>query len=229
MEKALRLQRIQDFARQRMAFDPTGHDYWHADRVAKLAKNLYTADHGSENTEALMIIEAAAYLHDTIDDKVVSDIIFSQMEVERLLDELAFPPASRENILFTIQHMSYSKNLTTQYELSIEGQYVQDADRIDALGAIGIARTFAYGGHANNEIYNPTIPVIDAKHKEEYRNHPSTSINHFFEKLLKLEHLMNTEAGKSIANERTNFMRQFLDQFMNEWHENNYPFCLEVL
>src|SRR5699024_2910513 len=109
------------------------------------------ADYGESNTEALIIIEAAAYLHDTIDDKLVSDIIFSQMEVEQLLDELYLSPASRENILYTIQHMSYSKNLTTQYDLSVEGQYVQDADRIDALGAIGIARTFAYGGHANNE------------------------------------------------------------------------------
>lgn len=221
MEMATRLKKIQDFARERMAFDPTGHDYWHADRVAKLAQKLYVADYGTSNTEALMVIEAAAYLHDTIDDKLVSDIIFSQMEVEKLLDELDFSLASRENILFTIQHMSYSKNLTTQYELSIEGQYVQDADRIDALGAIGIARTFAYGGHANNEIYNPTIPVIDAKNKEDYRNHPSTAINHFHEKLLKLEHSMNTESGKTIAHERTNYMRRFLDQFMNEWAVND--------
>ncbi|MEY8371090.1 HD domain-containing protein [Aerococcaceae bacterium 50-4] len=221
MEMATRLKKIQDFARERMAFDPTGHDYWHADRVAKLAQKLYVADYGASNVEALMVIEAAAYLHDTIDDKLVSDIIFSQMEVEKLLDELDFSSASRENILFTIQHMSYSKNLTTQYELSIEGQYVQDADRIDALGAIGIARTFAYGGHANNEIYNPTIPVIDAKNKEDYRNHPSTAINHFHEKLLKLEHSMNTESGKVIAHERTNYMRQFLDQFMNEWAVND--------
>lgn len=221
MEMATRLKKIQDFARERMAFDPTGHDYWHADRVAKLAQKLYVADYGASNDEALMVIEAAAYLHDTIDDKLVSDIIFSQMEVEKLLDELDFSSASRENILFTIQHMSYSKNLTTQYELSIEGQYVQDADRIDALGAIGIARTFAYGGHANNEIYNPTIPVIDAKNKEDYRNHPSTAINHFHEKLLKLEHSMNTESGKVIAHERTNYMRQFLNQFMNEWAVND--------
>ncbi|MFV8815775.1 HD domain-containing protein, partial [Aerococcus urinaeequi] len=148
MEMVIRLKKIQDFARERMAFDPTGHDYWHADRVAKLAKTLYIEDHGESNTEALIIIEAAAYLHDTIDDKLVSDIIFSQMEVEQLLDALHLSPASRENILYTIQHMSYSKNLTTQYDLSVEGQYVQDADRIDALGAIGIARTFAYGGHA---------------------------------------------------------------------------------
>ena len=203
MEMVIRLKKIQDFARERMAFDPTGHDYWHADRVAKLAKTLYIADYGESNTEALIIIEAAAYLHDTIDDKLVSDIIFSQMEVEQLLDELCLSPASRENILYTI-----------------EGQYVQDADRIDALGAIGIARTFAYGGHANNEIYNPKIPVIDVQNKDDYRNHPSTAINHFHEKLLKLEHSMNTEAGKEIAHERTLFMRQFLDQFMAEWQGN---------
>lgn len=220
MEMVIRLKKIQDFARERMAFDPTGHDYWHADRVAKLAKALYIADYGESNTEALIIIEAAAYLHDTIDDKLVSDIIFSQMEVEQLLDELSLSPASRENILYTIQHMSYSKNLTTQYDLSVEGQYVQDADRIDALGAMGIARTFAYGGHANNEIYNPKIPVMDVKNKDDYRNHPSTAINHFYEKLLKLEHSMNTEAGKEIAHERTLFMRQFLDQFMAEWQGN---------
>lgn len=217
MDLVTRRQKIQQFAKDRMDFDPTGHDFWHAKRVAKLAQTLYIKDFGDDNTVALMIIEAAAYLHDTIDDKLVADILFSQMEVEKLLDELDFSPSQRENILFTIQHMSYSKNLDGQYDLSIEGQYVQDADRIDALGAIGIARTFAYGGHANNEIYNPDIPVIDFQNKDDYRNHPTTAINHFYEKLLKLENTMNTQAGISIAKERTDFMRNFLDQFMVEW------------
>ncbi|OYW71205.1 MAG: phosphohydrolase [Aerococcus viridans] len=217
MDLETKRQRIQEFAKARMDFDPTGHDFWHANRVSQLAQKLYIADFGNDNVDALMIIEAAAYLHDTIDDKLVSDIIFSQMEVEKLIEELEFSTEARENIMFTIQHMSYSKNLTNQYDLSIEGQYVQDADRIDALGAIGIARTFAYGGHANNEIYNPNIPIIDLKSKEDYRNHPTTAINHFHEKLLKLELTMNTEAGTKIAHERTEFMRQFLAEFMAEW------------
>lgn len=217
MDSMTKINLIQQFAKDRMNFDPTGHDYWHADRVAKLAQKLYIADFDSKNEEALFIIEASAYLHDTIDDKLVSDIIFSQMEVEKLLEDLGLSQEIKDNILFTIQHMSYSKNLTSQFDLSLEGQYVQDADRIDALGAIGIARTFAYGGHANNEIYNPDIPVIDAKNKDEYRNHPSTAINHFHEKLLKLESTMNTASGKAIAHERTLYMEDFLKHFMSEW------------
>jgi uncharacterized protein len=104
--------------------------------------------------------------------------------------------------------------------ISIEGKIVQDADRLDAIGAIGIARTFAYGGHKGRPIYEPNEKPTVEMTGEEYENHISTSVNHFYEKLLKLKYLMNTETAKSIAEKRHSYVEEFLDEFINEWNGN---------
>ena len=103
-------------------------------------------------------------------------------------------------------------------ELSLEGKIVQDADRLDAIGAIGIARTFAYGGSIKREIYNPDMGIVDIKTKEQYEKLNRHSINHFYEKLLKLKKLMNTEEAKNIAELRHEFMQNYLNEFFDEWN-----------
>lgn len=213
------LELIRDYAKKKMKYDATGHDFWHAERVAKLALAMYENEANFLNEKRMYIIEAASYLHDTIDDKLVVDTNESIKEVTKLLKKAGAAKELNERILYIMEHISFSKNIAKQYELPIEGQYVQDADRIDALGAIGIARAFAYGGHANDEIFNPAITTVDLESKEQYRKRKSTTINHFYEKLLKLETTMNTIIGRKIARERTERMKIFLSDFMREWSE----------
>ena len=206
---------IKKFSKSKMQFDPTGHDYLHAERVAKTALKLYQADYPNQkNGEYIVLV--ASYLHDTIDEKVADDVKKRQAEVQDLLNHEDIDKKTKEDILYIINHLSYSKNLKKHYTLSTEGQYVQDADRLDAIGAIGIARAFAYGGHKNREIYNPDIPVVTLENHDQYRNHKSSTINHFYEKLLKLANLMNTPAAKKEAQRRTKFMQEFLDEFDEE-------------
>lgn len=202
-----------------MDYDATGHDFWHAERVAKLALAMYETEANFLNEKRIYIIESTSYLHDTIDDKLVVDTNENIKQVTKLLKKAGADKEINERILYIIEHISFSQNIEKHHEMPIEGEYVQDADRIDALGAIGIARAFAYGGHANAEIFNPTITTINLENKEQYRKHKSTTINHFYEKLLKLETTMNTEVGRKIAHERTKRMKDFLHDFMQEWSE----------
>jgi len=113
--------------------------------------------------------------------------------------------------------MSFSKELDGSGFDSLEFRIVQDADRLDAIGAIGIARAFSYGGHKGREFYDPEIPFTEITSKQEYRNSTTPTINHFYEKLLKLKDLMKTSTGRKMAEERHVFMKQFLDQFFKEW------------
>ncbi|MCT3304595.1 HD domain-containing protein, partial [Levilactobacillus brevis] len=139
---------IKSFSKENMAFDPTGHDFLHAQRVAKLAQKIYTEDFKKDETDiGLYVVKAASYLHDTIDEKVTADKKNRLREVRIILSHENIATPAREDILDIIQHMSYSDNIEHHYQLSNEGKCVQDADRLDALGAIGIARAFAYGGH----------------------------------------------------------------------------------
>lgn len=203
------------FVKERMADDVTGHDFLHASRVATLAKKMYLADQGN-NKNSVFIIEAAGYLHDTIDEKLSTNITKSLQEINSLLDSQKVSQENKDMIFYIIQHMSYSKNIDAHYSLSIEGQYVQDADRLDALGAIGIARAFAYGGHVNQKIYDPQIKITTLTSHKQYRHHETTTYNHFFEKLLNLEGTMNTLAGKEEAIRRTNYIKSFLKEFEAE-------------
>ncbi|MDK6503101.1 HD domain-containing protein [Lactobacillus crispatus] len=208
---------IKLFSKKNMAYDPTGHDYLHAQRVAEVAIKIYRADYDSKITaEGLYIVEAASYLHDTIDEKITMDMNTRLKEVQALLEKENISTKASHDIWNIIQHMSYSKNIEHHYQLSDEGKCVQDADRIDALGAIGIARAFAYGGHAGQEIYNPRILVMNFKNHDDYRKHKGTTINHFYEKLLKLAGLMNTRTGKEEAQRRTQYMYDFLTEFKVE-------------
>ncbi|KRM30522.1 HD domain protein [Agrilactobacillus composti DSM 18527 = JCM 14202] len=210
---------IEHFAQAQLAKDTSGHDYWHVARVAALGQRLFKLDQpdATGNNRQLAAVLAACWLHDTIDEKLNDHIPVTLAQINALLTSVGFTATEQADILDTMQHMSYSKNLQHHYVLSAVGQYVQDADRLDALGAIGIARTFAYGGHAGHAIYDPDIPVVTLKSHDQYRQHPTTSVNHFYEKLLNLEKTMNTTAGKRLARARTQYMQDFLAEFHAEW------------
>ena len=117
-----------------------------------------------------------------------------------------------------MQHMSFSANIEHHYQLPVSGEYVQDADRIESLGAIGIARAFTYGGAHDNVIYDPKIKPQKLVSHDQYREHTETTINHFYEKLFHLADLMNTVGGKKEAQKRTEFMRNYVKEFMAEWN-----------
>lgn len=209
-----------EFTKQQLKSEKTGHDFYHGQRVAKLATKMYLADNPNahENSRMVAIIQAGGYLHDTIDEKVcnVPEKVIKQIKV--LLPQVGFEELEVKDILFTIQHLSFSKNIERRYQLPLSGQYVQDADRLESLGAIGIARAFTYGGKHGNLIYDPEIKPVKLVSHDQYRQHTETTINHFYEKLFFLEDLMNTKSGKQEARRRTKLMHDFVDEFMQEWN-----------
>ncbi|EHO54281.1 HD domain-containing protein [Lentilactobacillus kisonensis] len=206
------LRQIREFVEQQLEYETTGHDYTHIERVVKLAKLILK---GEEADERLVLI--AAYLHDVSDDKVTTNPEEKRKAITNKLKEIGSDDLFIKNVFEIIDNMSYSANLKTHHKLSIEGQIVQDADRLDAIGAIGIARTFYFGGHFGEMMYNPKIMPRKDMNKAEYRKR-GTVINHFYEKLLKLKDQMNTETAKKIANHRQQVMLEFLSEFTDEWN-----------
>lgn len=211
------LDKIDAFARETLASDTTGHDYRHVKRVADWAARFYQNDLGEMPADKAAILLAASLLHDTIDDKVVADVPGQIQRVEKLLGQADFSPEAAAEIMDIITHLSYSANLKEHYQLSPIGQYVQDADRIEALGAIGIARAFAYGGAKGRALADPDIlPMTDVSNKEAYRKNNGPTVNHFYEKLFKLPALFNTPAGRQEADKRALYMKNFLRTFNEE-------------
>ncbi|MCK8620215.1 HD domain-containing protein [Apilactobacillus kunkeei] len=203
---------LKQYVSEQLANDATGHDFSHIIRVANLAKEI---SNQTDNAD-LLIVLTAAYLHDVIDDKLVENTYDKQKEVQSKLKELDYTSSQIDEVMDIITHMSYSANLKHHYELTINGQIVQDADRLDAIGAIGIARAMYFGGHFGDTIYDPQqVPRSDMD-KSQYRKH-TTVINHFYEKLFKLPELMNTSVAKKMADKRSKYMHDFVREFKNEW------------
>lgn len=203
---------IRTYARQKLAQDHSGHGSDHLERVNRLARRLAQAEQANLN-----LTLAAAWLHDVIDDKLMADPERAHHDLADQLSELGVSTADQTAIFDIIDHMSFSKSLNGAQKLSLEGQIVQDADRLDAIGAIGIARALYYSGHVGEKIYDPAIAPREHLTKEQYRQQPGTAINHFYEKLFKLADMMNTPAAKALAKRRTDVMRAFVDQFKAEW------------
>ncbi|AUI77989.1 phosphohydrolase [Lactiplantibacillus pentosus] len=203
---------IRTYARQKLAQDHSGHGSDHLERVNRLARRLAQAEQANLN-----LTFAAAWLHDVIDDKLMVDPEQAHHDLADQLSELGVSTADQTAIFDIIDHMSFSKSLNGAQKLSLEGQIVQDADRLDAIGAIGIARALYYSGHVGEKIYDPAIAPREHLTKEQYRQQPGTAINHFYEKLFKLADMMNTPAAKALAKRRTDVMRAFVDQFKAEW------------
>ncbi|MGG5358454.1 MULTISPECIES: HD domain-containing protein [unclassified Enterococcus] len=208
------LTEIKNYGLSALASDQTGHGADHIQRVAAIAEEILKTEPKADSFIAL----SAAYLHDTIDDKVTADPQAAADQLATFLTELDVPQEKIQAIFAIIDNMSYSKELSGKMELSLEGKIVQDADRIDALGAIGILRTSYFGGGHGHPIHDPNMLPKTFKDKEDYRK-GTTVINHFYEKLFLLSETMNTEYGKKEAKRREAFMKEFLDEFYREWGE----------
>ncbi|MGM0845427.1 MAG: HD domain-containing protein [Bacillota bacterium] len=209
----IKLAILEDLVKKIHAGDSSGHDWHHVDRVRKLA--LYIGK--KEGSLHLERIEAAALLHDVADDKLNESEQQGQDKLHEILNSIELHSEEREKIEDIISVISYRGGQEKQLG-TLEAKVVRDADRLDALGAIGIARTFAYGGKKGNPIYEPGLPVREKMTHGEYRNGKTSTVHHFYEKLFLLKDLMCTETGKALALERHEFMELFLKQFYKEWN-----------
>jgi uncharacterized protein len=189
-----------------------GHDWWHIYRVWNNAKLIAKTEQAD-----LLTVELAALLHDIADSKFHNgDDEIGPATAGDFLKSINVHDAIVEHVQQIIRHMSFKSGFGNVAFHSIEMDIVQDADRLDAMGAIGIARAFSYGGFKGREIYNPEIkPKLDMT-KEEYKNSTAPSINHFYEKLLLIKDKMNTVTGKKLAGQRHDFMLAYLEQFYSE-------------
>lgn len=169
----------------------------------------------NENAD-LFTVQLSALLHDVDDIKLSPKTHKNKDNAVGFMKRHSLSDETINRVCKIIDEISFSGKSTVP--TSIEGKCVQDADRLDAIGAIGIARAFAYGGSRNREMYNPNISPKLEMTKEEYRNSNSTTVNHFYEKLFKLKNLMNTKTAMEIAKRRHLFMEEFIDQFKNEWN-----------
>ena len=203
-----------DFVKEKLHGAEAGHDWFHIERVWKLSKKIAE----TENCN-LEVVELSALLHDIADPKFHAGNETLALKISQdFLENQKVSNAIIEQVLFIIQNISFKNRGEAPKDLPIELKIVQDADRLDAMGAIGIARTFNFGGFKNNLMYHPEIPPKLNMTKEEYKKNEGTTINHFYEKLLLLKDLMNTEKGKELAQERHDFMQKFLDEFYKEWN-----------
>ncbi len=212
MDQQIIIQKTADYIKQEFSDDSSGHDWWHIYRVWKNATTLCKQE-GAD----LFIVQLAALLHDLDDWKFNDSGDETPLRAKAWLDSLSIDPSTTDAVCRIITHISY-KGAGMQNKMdSLEGFIVQDADRLDAIGAIGIGRAFAYGGYKNRPLYDPDSPPQMHATFEQYKNSKSATINHFYEKLLLLKDLMNTATAKRIAQQRHDIMVKFLDQFMNEW------------
>lgn len=196
-----------------LAGDGTGHDRWHVYRVWKMAQRIGRA----ENAD-LFVVELAALLHDIADWKLHDgDALVGPARAKEWLDSQHAVPDVSEHVCQIIGSISFKGAGVRQPPLSLEGRVVQDADRLDAIGAIGIARAFTYGGAKGRAVYDPAIKPVEHRTAEAYLNSGGHTINHFYEKLLLLKDRMNTTTGRAIADQRHNFMEDYLRRFYEEW------------
>jgi len=203
-----------EFVKEKLEGAEAGHDWYHIERVWKLSKKIAEAENCNHD-----VVELSALLHDIADPKFHNGDETLALKISReFLESQQVSEDIIEQVLFVIKNISFKNRGEAPSELPVELKIVQDADRIDAIGAIGIGRTFNFGGFKNNPMYDPEVPPSLNMSKEEYKKSNGTTINHFYEKLLLLKDLMNTEKGRELAQQRHDFMLTFLDQFYKEWN-----------
>ena len=201
------------FVKATLAQAEGGHDWFHIERVYKNA--LLIAE--SEKCD-MEIVQLGALLHDIADSKFYNgDESIGPKTARTFLESEKVEPTIIDHVIAIIENISFKGGRVERQFSSIELDIVQDADRLDAIGAIGIARTFNYGGFKNRALYNPEIAPNLSMTKDEYKNNEAPTINHFYEKLLLLKDKMNTQTGKQIAQDRHRYMEDFLEQFYAEW------------
>lgn len=203
-----------ELVKQKLEGTESGHDWFHIERVWKLSLKIQEKEGGDK-----LIIELSALLHDIADPKFHNgDETLASKIVNDFLTEQNVDSETIQKVIFIIDNMSFKNRNDAPENLPLELKIVQDADRLDAIGAIGIARTFNFGGYKNNLMYHPDIEPKLNQTKEEYKKSNGTTINHFYEKLLLLKDLLNTKTAKGIAEHRHQLMLQFLDEFYKEWN-----------
>jgi len=206
------IKRTADYVKSKLDGEGSGHDWWHIYRVWKTAIEI-----GKKESADLFVVQLAALLHDIADWKFhAGDDSVGPKLAREWLEKLDVDENIISHVCKIIKQVSFKGAGVKSKIKTKEGMVVQDADRLDAIGAIGIARAFAYGGHKGREIYNPDIKPEKHETFEQYKNNKGTTINHFYEKLLLLKDLMNTPSARKIAEERHDFMEQYLDKFFKE-------------
>lgn len=217
MESNQLIQNTIDFVKQELQNAEGGHDWFHIERVFNTSKLILNHEDGDS-----LIVQLAALLHDIADPKFHGgDENIGPETAKTFLESQLVDEKTISHVVDIIKHMSFKNSLDKNNRkafTSKELHIVQDADRLDAIGAIGIARAFNYGGFKNRELYNPTVPPQPNMTKEEYKKSTAPTINHFYEKLLLLKDKMNTKTGKKLAEERHLFMLEYLNQFYKEWN-----------
>lgn len=208
------IERVAAQIRRRFVGESSGHDWYHIQRVWKLTQQI-AAREGAKRE----IAELGALVHDIADWKFCAgDETVGPREARRLLSDEGVPGNVIEAVADIVATISFKGAGVTTAMKTLEGQCVQDADRLDAMGAIGIARCFAYGGHAGRAMYDPDVhPTMHAT-AEAYKSAKGTSLNHFHEKLFLLKDRMNTASGRAMAEERHRYMMEFVDRFLHEWN-----------
>jgi uncharacterized protein len=207
------IQLTADYVKQKLSGEGSGHDWWHVYRVWQNAKLI-----GAGESIDMQVVELAALLHDIADYKFhKGDTSVGPRTARSWLKKQGVEAHVVEHVIDIIGCMSFSSGLAGKQVTTREGMVVQDADRLDAIGAIGIARCFAYGGSKGHEMHNPEKQPTIGISEEDYKKDTGTQINHFYEKLLLLKDRMNTKTAKAIAQHRHEFMKTYLDEFFAEW------------
>lgn len=214
MDKKIVINKTAKFIKDKLFGEGSGHDWWHILRVWEIAKRI-----GKEEKADLFIVELGALLHDIADWKFQegNDETVGAMLAKEWLESLNVEPAIISHVTSIVKSSSFKGAGVKDNLDTLEGKIVQDADRLDAIGAIGIARCFAYGGSKGRQIYDPEVKPEMHQSFEQYKKNLSSSINHFYEKLLLLKDRMNTKTGKKLANDRHTYMEGYLKEFFAEW------------
>lgn len=214
MEEKNLITKTELFVRETLKNSESGHNWFHIERVWKNAKHI-----GQAENVNMLIVQLAALLHDIADSKFHNgDETIGPRIAQKFLEEQEVDNEIIDHVVKIIENMSFRSAYDKPSFISKELQVVQDADRLDAIGAIGIARAFHFGGYKNREIYDPKVPPDLNMTKEAYKKSTAPTINHFYEKLLLLKDKMNTITGKQMAEERHVFMEKYLQQFYAEWN-----------
>jgi len=206
------IQKTGHFIESEFRNEGSGHDWFHIDRVRKMALRI-----GETENCDLFVVEMAALLHDLDDWKLTAHATTGSSRSEKWLDSIGLDSEISSHILEIIGEVSFKGSGIETPVKTIEAAIVQDADRLDAIGAIGIARTFAYGGHKSRLIYDPSVAPVMHGDFQDYKSSTAPTINHFYEKLLLLKDRMNTRTAQIIAEQRHRFMSDYLLQFHDEW------------
>lgn len=208
------IQKTEEFVKTKLEGEGTGHDWWHVVRVVNIARKIHAIEGGDWNS-----IHLALLLHDVGDRKVIKKDDDDYSIAETFLRQQRVSEDTITKVMTIIKTMSYSKSFDNlEKDDSIEFKIVQDADRLDAIGAIGVGRAFAYGGSRSRLLYDPHYESKAFVSSEGYKKSEGTTIHHFYEKLLLIKDKLNTNTAKDLAHQRDQFMQLFLREFLDEWN-----------